>query len=119
MCKMAVKTTVIGLVESITIMSDVGNKEVQAKIDTGATKSSIDSKLAGELKLGPVITTKFVKSASGSTVRPVISVLFTLAGKKMEGEFTLANRQNMKYPVLVGQNVLKKGFMIDPSKGCI
>ncbi len=110
---------VLGLVETIKINSNLNDKELEAKIDTGATKSSVDTKLAAELKLGPIVKTKFVKSASGSTMRPVIHVKFNIAGKQMEEEFTLADRKAMKYAVLIGQNVLKKGFIIDPSKGCI
>ena len=63
---------VIGLQEKVSIKHSSGNKNVIAKIDTGATKSSIDTNLAAELKLGPVIKSKLVKSAHGSKLRPII-----------------------------------------------
>ena len=51
----------IGLIENISIGSnDRYVKEIPAKIDTGATRSSIDIKLASELNLGPVIKSKIV-----------------------------------------------------------
>jgi hypothetical protein len=42
------------------------------------------------------------------------------AGRKMRAYFTIADRVHMKYRVLVGLNILKRGFLVDPSKneGC-
>ncbi len=107
---------IIGLTETIEIQGPEGDKKrVKARIDTGATRSSIDSRLAKELKLGPVIRTKFVKQAHGGTVRPIMRVEFELAGRKLKQEFTIADRDHMKYRILIGQNALRKGFLIDPN----
>jgi hypothetical protein len=108
--------TVIGLIEKIEIENSTGSKKVQSKVDTGATKSSIDIELAQKLHLGPVIRSKIVKSAHGHTIRPIVEITITLAGKRMTEEFTLADRKHMKYPVLIGQNVLRHKFLIDPTK---
>lgn len=109
--------TVIGLAEPVTIFSKAGvKKTIMAKIDTGASKSSVDVNLASQLKLGPIIKSKLVKSASGNKLRPVIETNIQLADKKMKEEFTLADRWHMKYRVLIGQNVLKHGYLIDASK---
>jgi len=107
---------VIGLAEKVKIFFDSGQKNVIAKIDTGATKSSIDTNLAEELKLGPVIKSKLVKSAHGSKLRPIIEAKIELSGKRIKSEFTLADRAHMKYRILIGQNILKDGFLIDPTK---
>ena len=107
---------VIGLAEKVKVHHHQGNKTVIAKIDTGATKSSLDTNLAAELKLGPVIKSKIIKSAHGSKLRPIIEATIELAGKKIKSEFTLADRAHMKYRVLIGQNILKYGFLIDPTK---
>ena len=109
---------ILGLTEYVTVH---GSKEkeskVIARIDTGATSSSIDYVLAGELQLGPVVSSKVVKSASGIKKRPTIKVKVTLKGIDIEEEFTLADRSHMTYRMLLGQNVLKRGnFLIDPSK---
>lgn len=109
--------TVIGLIEKVTIKGRNTVKTVMAKIDTGATKNSIDSRLALELSLGPIVETKLVKSAHGNSVRPIIRAEIELAGKKMITRFSLADRTHLKYRVLIGQNGLKdRGFLIDPSK---
>ena len=107
---------IIGLTENVSVYCNPDRKKVIAKIDTGATKSSIDTNLAEELKLGPVIKSKLVKSAHGSKLRPIIEATIELAGKKIKSEFTLADRAHMKYRVLIGQNILKDGFLIDPLK---
>ena len=107
---------VVGLTEKVHVHNGKGRNSVIAKIDTGATKSSIDTNLAAKLKLGPVIKSKLVKSAHGSKLRPIIEATIELAGKKIRSEFTLADRAHMKYSILVGQNILKNGFLIDPSR---
>jgi len=109
--------TVIGLTEPIIIFTKSGEKRtINAKIDTGASKSSVDLSLARELKLGPIIRSKLIKSAQGNQIRPVIEADIELAGKRRIEEFTIADRWHMKYRVLVGQNILKHGYLIDPSK---
>ena len=108
--------TVIGLIEEVTILTnDDKEKKVIAKVDTGASKSSIDINLASDLKLGPIIKTKLVKSAHGIRIRPVLNITIVLHGKKIKSEFTLADRSHMNYRILLGQNILKHDFLIDPN----
>jgi hypothetical protein len=104
--------TVIGLTEKVII----NHKVYRAKIDTGATKSSIDVRLAAKLGLGPIIGYRGVKSASGRGVRPVIKVHFRIGNRKMCYSFNIMDRKEMGHRILIGQNILKKGFLIDPSK---
>ena len=80
------------------------------------TKSSIDVRLAALLALGPITKTKIVKSASGKGRRAVVDAKIALADKEIKTDFTLADRAGMKYPLLIGQNILSKGFLIDPTK---
>ena len=112
------KKVIVGLTEKVKIEGKKGRKRVfMAKIDTGATKSSIDTNLAKELKVGPVVKSRMVKSAHGNSLRPVILPTIEIAGKKIRRQFTLADRKHLKYPILIGVNVLKKGgFIVDPSK---
>jgi len=109
--------TIIGLTEKVGLFSSNGKLiMVPAKIDTGATRSSIDIKLASKLNLGPVIKSKMVKSAYGNKLRPVIEAEITLANKTIKSEFTLADRTHMKFDVLIGVNTLKNDYLVDPSK---
>ena len=109
---------VIGLVENLIFL--IGNKRhsIQAKVDTGATKSSIDIKLANDLKLGPVVGNRIFKSAHGIKRRSIIAADVELAEKKLyKVQFSIIDRSHMQYPILIGQNILKKGFLIDITKG--
>src|SRR3989344_8017845 len=88
---------VIGLTEKVRVHNGRSRKPVIAKIDSGATKSSIDTNLAAKLRLGPVIKSKLVKSAHGSKLRPIIEATIELSGEVIKSEFTLADRAHMKY----------------------
>jgi hypothetical protein len=109
---------IIGLTEKIKIIGPEGKKKIiLARIDTGATISSMDTKIAAQLNLGPVVKTKRIKSTHGSSSRAVIFAKVKVARKVMKAEFTLADRKHMKFPILIGQNILRRGFLIDPTKG--
>ena len=87
---------------------------IKAKLDTGANRTSIDYKLAEELGLQQNAEKIRVNSASGETLRPTVNLTFELAGKKIKSLATLADRQTLMYPMIVGRRDLK-GFLIKPS----
>jgi hypothetical protein len=110
--------TVVGLTQKIKIISPDGKKtSLVARIDTGATSSSIDKHLAEHLKLGPEIKKKMIRSASGSGIRSVIKISIEIKERRLKSKFTIADRAHMKYKALIGQNILKRRFLIDPSLG--
>jgi len=108
---------ILGMAEFVTLKGKDRRikKTLPARIDTGATRSSIDAKIVNELKLGPVVSVLEVKNANGVSLRPTIEVEFKLRDKNMKAEFTVSDRSHMKYKALIGRNVLKKGFLVDPS----
>ena len=108
--------TVIGMTEEITVCGNKGCKTVIARIDTGATVGSVDKELAEKLDLGETVKEKVVKSSHGTSVRPIKKMRFELKGRKFRMNFTIADRSHLKYKILVGQNVLKKDFLVDCSK---
>ncbi|MBI2665374.1 ATP-dependent zinc protease [Candidatus Woesearchaeota archaeon] len=112
------KRIILGLVEEVTLIGSNGKeKKVLARIDTGATSSSIDNSLAVSLGIGPSYKTKIIKSASGVKKRPIVKVPLKFNGDVLEEEFSLADREHMTYAVLIGQNILQKRyFLIDPNK---
>jgi len=89
---------------------------VLAKIDTGACRSSIDVNLAESLDLlvkdNVLWERKYVyKSAAGRQSRPVIGLTLWLGGRKIKTSASVANREKLKCPVLIGRNDLA-GFLI-------
>jgi hypothetical protein len=108
--------TRIGLKEHVIIFGKAKQRKVLARIDTGASKSSMDMALAKQLKLGPILRYRTVKSAHGVAKRALIMARIKLAGRMFKIFFTLADRAHMKYSVLIGRNLLRQGFIIDPSK---
>ena len=112
------KRSILGLTERIIIITPEGREEkVTARIDTGATGSSMDIHLAANLRLSLMSKMKLVKSASGVKRRPTIHAKVKLESQTIDEEFTITDRSHMTYPVLIGQNILKKGnFLIDPHK---
>ena len=57
-----------------------------------------------------------IRSVSGRTKRPVIEAEIKIKGRKIKSRINLANRKHMRYKMLIGRDILKKGFLIDPSK---
>jgi hypothetical protein len=109
--------TVLGLTEDVIIISGDKQRRLRARVDTGAVYSSIDERLATELNIGPAKRSKVIRSASGKKLRPFVMINVRINSHDIEEEFTVADRSSMTYPVLIGQNVLKKGnFLIDPLK---
>lgn len=109
---------ILGLIEQVTLLGNENKEQVlTARIDTGATSSSVDLNLAEDLNLKQTERTKVVKSASGIKKRPLVKARVKINGVIIEEEFTLADRNHMTYPLLIGQDILKKGkFLIDPLK---
>jgi hypothetical protein len=103
--------TVVGFVEEVVIH----DRAILARIDTGAATSSIDLGLASELQLGPLVAKRTVISASGKGMRPVVKASVNIGNRTIRASFTIIHRAHMEYPVLIGRNILKKDFLIDPS----
>ena len=129
---------VAGWVEKI-VLAD-GQKRLAAKLDTGAKTSSIHAEQIelhesnGEKKVSfllpeahsirskksifvetPLIRTVLIKRHNLDSVqRPVVNLGFCLNGHYYETEFTLADRSNFLYPVLLGRSFLAENIVVDP-----
>jgi hypothetical protein len=105
----------IGLHAPVICRGSKQTREYLARIDTGAGKSSIDIEVAMRLGVGEIIGEKMIRNAHGREMRKLVQLTIELAGQEITAQFTLADRKGMRYPVLIGRNVLKKGnYMIDP-----
>ncbi len=113
--------------------------EIEAKIDTGAFTSAIHCTAIREATLPdgrPVIrfnlldpthplyhqkifefdqfTQRDIKSSFGEVQeRYIIRTQMQLFDKIIEADFSLSDRSDMKYPVLIGRAAIRKNFIVD------
>jgi hypothetical protein len=121
-------------------LPELGYKNIKAKIDSGAYGSAIhcsqievidhgDKKVLSFVLLDPSYHAyrekkcyfehykdKLVKSSSGeSEHRYIIATDTIIFGKKIKTEFSLTDRSQMKYPILLGRKFLRRRFLVDVS----
>lgn len=111
--------------------------DVPVKIDTGADSSSIwaselemdddnvlhfvlfdksSSYYSGKKHSAKLYSAHLIRSSNGlAQVRYRVSLSIVLAGRKIRGSFTLADRSQNAYPVLVGCKLLNNKFLVDVS----
>ena len=104
--------TIVGFYEDVVI----NGTKVRAKVDTGASTSSVDKDLAKTLKLGPVVSTSVVVNTHGSGVRSEVMANVKIAGREIRARFNIASRNHLRYSVLIGKNILREGFVVDSDK---
>jgi hypothetical protein len=115
----------------------LGLEHIHAKIDTGAYTSSLHCSRAEvingilefilldeehpEFTGMPFRVKKFdqreIKNSFGEAeLRYVIKTRVRLGGRLIRAEFSLSNRGNLKFPVLLGRKILRSRFLIDVTK---
>lgn len=130
----------IGRIDKIDF-PDLHLAEIDAKIDTGAYTSAIHYHHAEELvEKGKTILhftlldpthpeyngknfyfqqyqKREIKNSFGETEeRFIIATRVTLFGDTFMAEFSLSDRGNLKYPILLGRRLLQKRFVVDVSR---
>jgi RimK family alpha-L-glutamate ligase len=98
---------VIGYTEEVRIAGNDGAKTVVAKADTGATRTSIDLELAGEVGAGPILDTKEVKGGDDSSPRPIVPVDVRIGDYTHQLEVNVRDRSHLSHDVLLGRDVLE------------
>ncbi len=110
--------TIMPIVCSVVLIGERVQEEVTAKVDTGASRTSVDRDLAARVGLGPGTDTVKVRAASSAQaeVRPLVEARIQLVGKAFMLPISIADRADMNYPVIIGMDILSEGnFLIDVS----
>ena len=117
----------------------LGIQNLHAKVDTGAATSSLHatrikpfekdgqpyvqftiptgSGIADHHCEALVYGRRRIKSSNGvMQTRYVIETIMKLGPLEWVGHMTLANRQSMIFPVLIGRRALKRGFLVNSAK---
>ena len=117
----------IGEVEDVILLP--WGVKLPARIDTGAATSSLDArdltikedtvefklppKYGGMSLCLPVVGWKYIRSSEARERRPVVEMEFCLGPKRVRAKVNLNDRSTVKYPLILGRNVLKEDFIVD------
>ncbi len=135
---------IMGWVEVMRISPD--GPYVKAKLDTGALTSSLHArdmeyfKKDGQkmirflvdvtcVRTGEKVATTFERPLKRnvrirqhqrqSMRRPVVTLDFCIGGRIHSTQFSLTDRSNFNYPVLLGRRFLKDGILVDSGQTCL
>ncbi len=105
---------------------------VPARIDTGAATTSLDArnirveestvtfalppKWGGATIKAHIVDWKYVRTSKSREKRPVIELELRIASKRLRARVNLNDRSRMRYPLLIGRNVITGNFLVDPSR---
>ena len=117
----------IGILEDVVLLP--WGVKIPARVDTGAATTSLDARDlvvkddVAEFKLPekyggtkitlPVIRWREVRSASGLQRRPVVEMRICVGPKVLRTKVNLIDRSRMTYPIIIGRNVLRRGYVVD------
>ncbi|MFB6311923.1 MAG: RimK/LysX family protein [Salinirussus sp.] len=109
---------IIGFIEEVVLSGSRGTKTVEAKSDTGASRTSIDSTLAADIGTGPIKDVVTVKSGSTKRGRrrPLVDVVVGIKGAQHTVTASVEDRSHMDYPVLLGRDILEH-YRVDVTRG--
>jgi len=107
----------IGFTEQVVVSGTGGTRTVVAKSDSGATRTSIDIRLAADIGAGPIHTVSRVRSGSSkqSTTRPVVDLVIGIGGQQHTVAANIEDRSHMTHRLLLGRDVLKH-YTLDVSR---
>lgn len=105
---------VLKAVENVTLIKGGNKIKIAAKVDTGAYRTSICRSIAEKLKVGKPIKKKYVQSSLGGEWREIYEIKMILSGKKFETQVFVADRESMRFDVIIGRRDLKN-YLVDPS----
>lgn len=131
--KLRVPLPVVGWRELVDLPG-IGISKIPAKIDTGARTSSLHARVLDHLErngkpfirfavnwdgtehIGEAVQVDLrgITSSNGETQRRyVIKTPLRIGVTQFRAEFSLADRSDMKFPMLIGRTALRRRFVVD------
>ncbi|MCK8515462.1 RimK/LysX family protein [Methylonatrum kenyense] len=123
---------ILGWIETVQLQA--GGFAVDAKLDTGADNSSLNAPEVEEFEKDgdtwvrftvgngedeeatfekPLHRTARIRSASGTSERPVVKMEICLGNTVREVEVNLADRSGLSYQMLIGRSFMKDHILVD------
>ncbi len=111
------ETSTIGYTEEVLVSGTSGTERVVAKSDTGASRTSIDTRLAADIGAGPIKSMTKVRSGStkAGKSRPVVDIVVGIGGDRHTVAASLEDRAHMDYGMLLGRDILKH-YQVDAKR---
>lgn len=123
----------------VVALPELGVLGIPAKIDTGARTSSLhainvdlfdrngEDFARFDLDFGtgkPIrhceatrVAHRYITSSNGvAEERLIVKTMLAMGGIKFRAEFSLADRTDMVFPMLVGRTALRKRFLVNPGR---
>ena len=121
-------------------LPDLFDGLIPAKIDTGARTSSLHATEIERFSAGRRRMIRFLLDVGGGASEPVVCELphadhrsitssngqseerliiktrIAIGSHVFRAEFSLTDRSDMKFPILVGRTALRRGFLVDSSR---
>lgn len=117
-------------------LPDLGLRGIPAKVDTGARTSSLHATILDEYERDGELFVRFavdferqrvrqvceavhidwrgITSSNGETQRRrIIKTPLTIGGLRFRAEISLADRSDMRFPMLIGRSSLRGRFVVD------
>ena len=105
---------------------------VPARIDTGAATTSLDARnmcvkdstvtftlppgWGGATITASIVDWKYIRTSGSRQKRPVVEMELSIASKRLRVRVNLNDRSHMRYPMLIGRNVITGNFLVDTSR---
>lgn len=132
------KKQIVGWRE-VVALPELGVTGIPAKIDTGARTSSLhavnidlfdrdgEEVARFDLDFGggrPYrhceairVAHRFITSSNGEAEeRLIVKTVLSMGGEEFRAEFSLADRSDMVFPMLIGRTALRKRFLVNPGR---
>ncbi|MDD3846698.1 MAG: RimK/LysX family protein [Syntrophorhabdaceae bacterium] len=121
---------VIGAEEYVTVMPY--GFTIPARVDTGAATTSLDARnmsvkgsvvtftlparWGGSTITLPIIDWRHIRTSKSREKRPVVEMELCIASKRLRARVNLNDRSHMRYPMIIGRNVITGNFLVDTSQ---
>jgi hypothetical protein len=99
---------VLGTVETVTIVGQRDEVEVEAKVDTGAPRTYVDRDVACDVGAGPLIRTSKFRGSVGAEDRLIVALDIGIRAD----HHSIADRSDLSTSVRLGRDILD-GYLVD------